>query len=197
MVYCGRHPGGLARFIEGPSSLAAHESFVARGVLPRRNFDERLHKISWAVWRDLLEKISAGRIEPVRKYYLSDGKLDPLTTVIRTGDLANLAKKRGDPNFDFSSWIPAEGSEKIRSPAGRPPNADWDALEHALKLHIDDIGYRTPDHADKKWRRREDVIGWARDFLKARKEYAARTTVAGRIDGMLARLKLGEHQTEI
>jgi hypothetical protein len=97
-----------------------------------------------------------------------------------------------------AGWISAaEGSEKVRFPAGRKPKADWDALEAALKLRIDDIGYPTPDHADKNWRRREDVIRWAQDLLEDRKEPVARTTVAGQIDGMLARLKPGEHQTEI
>jgi hypothetical protein len=194
MVYCGRHPCG--RFIEG-ASLRVHESFVGRSVLPQRNFDERPHKTSWAVWRDLCERVDRGEIEPVRKYYSSDGKLDPLTTVIRTVDLANLAKKRGDSNLDFSSWMPAEGSEKVRFPAGRKPKADWDALEEALKLRIDEIGFPIPDHDDKNWRRKVDVIGWAQDFLEDRKEQAATTTVAGHIDKMLARLKLRNQRTEI
>jgi hypothetical protein len=110
MVYCGRDPGGLARFIEDPS-LSDHESFVGRNVLPRRNFDERPYKISWAVWRDLYEMMDRREIEPVRTYYSSDGKLDPLTTVIRTVDLANLAKKRGDASFDFSPWMPGPTSD--------------------------------------------------------------------------------------
>jgi hypothetical protein len=102
MVYCGRNPGG--RFIEG-GSLREHEGFLGRGS------DEMPYKISWDVWRDLCERVDQGKLEPVRKHYSSDGNLDPRLTVIRTVDLANLAKDRGDSSFDFSSWMPASTAE--------------------------------------------------------------------------------------
>ena len=78
-----------------------------------------------------------------------------------------------------------EESEKVRFPAGRKPKADWDMLKCALQLHINKIGLPTSDHDDKNWRRREDVVCWAQDFLEARKERVARTTVAEQVDRML------------
>jgi hypothetical protein len=78
--------------------------------------------------------------------------------------------------------------EKVRSPAGRKPVADWDALEDALSLRIKEIGFPLLEHHDKTWRRREDVIRWAQDFLEARKEPAARSTVSGRNDKILRRV---------
>ncbi len=115
MVYSGRHPGG--RYIEG-ESLEAHESFLGRGVLLRRGFDERPYKTSWAVYRELCERADRREIKPVRTYFLND-KLDPRLTVIRTVDLANLAEERGDSSFDFSSWMPASTPDVLEHRSNR------------------------------------------------------------------------------
>jgi hypothetical protein len=140
MVYMGRHPGGLARFIEDPT-LADHESFVGRNVLPRRNFDERPYKTSWAVWRDLCEMLDRKEIKPVRTYYCLDGKVDPLTTVIRTVDLASLAKERGDSSFDFSPWTPCPTSDAPppRTEQARQQPARDRARERILAKYSDGL----------------------------------------------------------
>jgi hypothetical protein len=97
-----------------------------------------------------------------------------------------------------AGWISAaEGSEKVRSPAGRKPSADWDALEAALELRIRDEGFPTLDNDDENWRCKADVIRWAQDFLEDRKESVERSTVAGRIYEMLRRPGLGEKESEI
>jgi hypothetical protein len=104
------------------------------------------------------------------------------------------SKRRGGVEARIvTKALPERGSiAKVRSPAGRKPLADWDALEAALELRIDESGLPTPDHEGKKWRCRADVIRWAEDFLEDRKESVAQTTVAGRIDEMLRRLKSGK-----
>lgn len=101
------------------------------------------------------------------------------------------------------AWIAANALpagwtiEKVRSPAGAKPKADWDALEDALKLRVREIDLPDRDHDDKKWRCREDVIRWAQDFLNDRKEPVAHSTIGTRIDAMLRRLRSGEEEPKI
>jgi hypothetical protein len=73
-----------------------------------------------------------------------------------------------------------------RSRAGRKPKLDWDVILLALELRIEKVGFPDRENDDPKWRSRADVIRWAEEMLIARNEDAAPSTIAGRIDEMLA-----------
>jgi hypothetical protein len=75
-----------------------------------------------------------------------------------------------------------------RSRAGAKPKADWDVVREALKIRIKEIGPHGPDHDDVKWRSRADVIRWVDELLIARDEIVAHSTVAERVDKILANI---------
>jgi len=145
MVYSGRPPNNP--FFEG-ASLRELETHLGRGVLLRRNFDERPHQVSYAVYREVCELIGRGEIRPVKTYFLSDGlKLDPRLTTIRTSDFAKLAEKRRDSCFDFSPWTPAPSSEPSPntepSTVAQSPTAPAPSIRRQLKRDLAKARIRT------------------------------------------------------
>jgi hypothetical protein len=70
--------------------------------------------------------IQFGKIEPVRRRFLPNGKIDPLTTEIAVADVAEIARRRGErPRYlahlvDGSLDLPVDGPITSTGCAGRP-----------------------------------------------------------------------------
>jgi hypothetical protein len=95
MVYAGRHPHKV--FLKD-GSIADHLKFLRASIPeePRSRHRARARR-SWDIYRELIARIQNRTIMPIRPAYQSSGEeMDPINTEIRTADLANLAKERGE-----------------------------------------------------------------------------------------------------
>jgi hypothetical protein len=138
MVYSGRHPGG--HFVNGTldwerASLNDFEVFLGR----RAREGER--KLAWDVYCELLNKVKARKIEPVRTAYLPKGELDPRDTVIKTADVAALARERRESPKYLAPWMiapPTDTREGARPlPEATPSVARKPRMSDAeLKLKL-------------------------------------------------------------
>lgn len=101
MVYSGRHPGGVFLSGEtkdpkenfGRASLEEYEIYLGR--TRTRGGDVR-RELALNIYCELLRRIEAKEIVPLKRAYQPDGSLDPRDTLIRTTDLAKLAEERGE-----------------------------------------------------------------------------------------------------
>ncbi len=80
-----------------------------------------------------------------------------------------------------------EQSRHLRQ-GGRPTVADWDAVEAALHLEIEQRGLPSRDN-EKGWRTKEDVCRWVAEVLEARGESAAWSTIRQNVKAMLKRMQ--------
>jgi hypothetical protein len=93
MIYAGRHPH--SRFLKD-GSIHDHLIFLRGGIRerePRTRIGTRSRR-SWDIFCEIIERIKAGRIQPVKLAYDAEGQIDPIRTVIRTSDLQHLATER-------------------------------------------------------------------------------------------------------
>ena len=89
MVYAARHPHG--RFLRGASPedrLLFLKAWIERPRRPAR--------LSWEVYRDMLNRIERGVIRPLRTAYTAKGEIDTVRTVLHIADLAQLAIERNE-----------------------------------------------------------------------------------------------------
>jgi hypothetical protein len=84
---------------------------------------------------------------------------------------------------------------KARVRGGPKPKADWDAVKTAVQHQIEEIGRPAPDHDNKNWRSRADVIRWVEELLIDRGESVAHSTIGERIDKLFP--DLVDRQTEL
>lgn len=101
MVYSGRHPGG--RFLNsekyGRASLRDHERFLGKGSCdPTRG-------LGWYVFGELRRRVAEDSIKPVCPAYMESGEFNPLDTVIKTADVAALARERGEAPEYLAPWM--------------------------------------------------------------------------------------------
>jgi hypothetical protein len=94
MIYTGRHPHeGFLR----DGTVDDHLKFLSAGIPDQPKSRERIRaQRSWDVYCELMKKIEAGTIIPVRAHYQRSGQLNPVLTVIRLADVARLAAERGE-----------------------------------------------------------------------------------------------------
>jgi hypothetical protein len=93
MIYAGRHPA--PRFLKD-GTIHDHLDFLRAGIRerePRSRIRIRARR-SWDIYCEIIARIKAGRIQPLRPAYDAEGQVDPIRTVIRTPDLQDLAKER-------------------------------------------------------------------------------------------------------
>jgi hypothetical protein len=130
-VYLGGHPGG--KFIEG-ASIDALERFLGKEA------PDGARTLVWDIYCELLRRVEAGAIKPVRAAYLRSGKLDTRDTVIKTEDVASLARERGEAPKYLAPWmidpptdmhVDAPGPEAESGAARKPPMSE-EALQHEL-----------------------------------------------------------------
>jgi hypothetical protein len=88
MVYAGRHPHG--RFLRD-APLDERLTFLKAGFGRRR-----AARRSWDIYWEILRKIEQREIVPSRTAYDPHGKVDPIRSLIKTSDLANIAFERGE-----------------------------------------------------------------------------------------------------
>ena len=94
MIYAGRHPHGL--FLKD-GSVDDHLDFLrARFPEQPRSRDRARARRSWDISCELINRIQNRTIEPVRIAYQPSGEIDPTRTLIRTSDVASLARERGE-----------------------------------------------------------------------------------------------------
>jgi hypothetical protein len=93
MVYASRHP--LPQLLRD-GSVQDHEQFLRAGIRERERRARIRARRSWDICCELINRIKAGRLVPVKCAYLEDGEIDPRGTVIETADLILLAKDRGE-----------------------------------------------------------------------------------------------------
>jgi hypothetical protein len=101
------------------------------------------------------------------------GRVPPMgyLALVKTGQvfvspeaLALFAKQRG---FAMPEWL----LSRVETPqaergGGRPPAADWDALEVALEREIDAVGFPSKD-GPPGWQFNADVVRWLEPLLGA------------------------------
>ena len=83
------------------------------------------------------------------------------------------------------------GASPTRSAAkkgGRPPSADWEALEEALKHEIAERGLPDPLNVDG-WQRQSDVESWLALCLQREGNDVADSTIRDHARDMLSKLK--------
>jgi hypothetical protein len=98
MIYSGRHPH--ESFLRD-GDVDDYLKFLKAGIpkVPRSKKRARARR-SWDIYCELMKRIEAGAITPVRFAYQRSGELDPIRTVIRLDDVAALATDRGErPNY--------------------------------------------------------------------------------------------------
>jgi hypothetical protein len=88
MVYAGRHPH--KRFLRD-FPLDERLTFLKAGFGRRR-----AARRSWDIYLEILKKIEQREIAPSRTAYDPHGKVDPIRSLIKTSDLADLAFERGE-----------------------------------------------------------------------------------------------------
>jgi hypothetical protein len=88
MIYAGRHPAG--RFLKD-GSVEDHLDFLKAGMSKGGKA-----RLSWDIYCEIIRRIERGEIKPLQVRYLPSGEIDPVRTVIRTSDLARLARERGE-----------------------------------------------------------------------------------------------------
>jgi hypothetical protein len=103
MIYAGRHPS--SRLLRD-ASLEDVEIFLGReaqsddDAKPKHRGAQRrwaaARRLSWDIYCTLKGMVERGEIKPVRESFSPSGKLDPRRTTIRTADVADLAKQRGE-----------------------------------------------------------------------------------------------------
>jgi len=71
---------------------------------------------------------------------------------------------------------------------GRPPVADWDVIEHLLRLEIKKKGLPSPDN-EEGWWTKADVCRSVADMLDARNEHAAPSTIRDHVNAVLKGVK--------
>jgi hypothetical protein len=135
MVYSGRHPGG--RFVEGAggydrASIDQHELFLGRGAR------EGPQKLAWDVYCELLRRVVAGEIKPIKAAYTPAGAIDPRDTVIATADVAALARERNESLGYLAPWM----RERPRKKRIQPQR------EQAKQLILQRYGDRVPSEQD-------------------------------------------------
>ena len=76
---------------------------------------------------------------------------------IRPEALALFAKQR---DLAMPDWLRSQvGAPQAEGRGGRPPAADWAALEEALEREIDAVGFPRRD-GPPDWRSNADVVRW-------------------------------------
>jgi hypothetical protein len=124
MVYAGRHP--LPRFLRD-GSIKDHERFLCAGIRegePRAAIRARR---SWDIYCELINRIKAGRLVPIKLAYLEDGEIDPRGTVIETADLVQLANERGEQPKYLRHLLTTSGDQASKRPVTRNVAATFTA----------------------------------------------------------------------
>jgi hypothetical protein len=95
MVYAGRHPYPYFFDVKG-RGIKEHLEFLRLGLAQSSPRKRVRAQRSWDIYCGLMRRIEQGKIQPVKFAYDRLGRIDPRRTQIRTSDLANLAKERGE-----------------------------------------------------------------------------------------------------
>jgi hypothetical protein len=149
MIYAGRHPA--EGFLRG-STVDYYLKFLRAGIPDPPKSRERIRaQRSWNVYCDLMKRIEAGAIVPVRAHYQRSGQIDPVSTVIRLTDVAKLAIERGERPKTLRH-IQVEQPQQVEQPrrkvgrkskkseyearyaGGPPPTAEQVAREYGVHL---------------------------------------------------------------
>jgi hypothetical protein len=161
MIYACRHP--LPRFLKD-GNIEEHLGFLRAGVRDSELYttDRASAQLSWDIYCELMKRIASGKVNPLSSAYFEDGKINPVRTLIRTLDVAELARERGE-RPKYLSHLQTDQAETRPAP---PSNRE----EHSLAAKPasprrkrgpvpDTVGYGASDRAlfsDIERIRRED-----------------------------------------
>jgi hypothetical protein len=95
MVYAGRHPYPYFFDVKG-RGIKEHLEFLRLGLAQSSPRKRVRAQRSWDIYCELIRRIEQSRIQPVKLAYDRLGSIDLRRTQIRTSDLADLAKERGE-----------------------------------------------------------------------------------------------------
>jgi hypothetical protein len=129
-VYFGGHPGGSLE----EASIDILERFLGREA------PDGARTLAWDIYCELVRRVEAGTIKPVRAAYLPSGKINPRDTVIKTEDVAALARERRESPKYLAPWMVVspthmqEGVPRLPAEAGavRIPPISAEALQQEL-----------------------------------------------------------------
>jgi hypothetical protein len=120
------------------------------------------------------------------------GRVPPMgyLALVKTGQvfvspeaLALFAKQRG---FAMPDWLLSRVGTPQAGRSGRPPAADWPALEEALEREIDAVGF--PErNGEPGWSRIADVLRWLE--LRTGKDNPGKTALKENAKKMLDRIR--------
>jgi hypothetical protein len=95
MVYAGRHPYPYFFDVKG-RGIKEHLEFLRLGLAQSSPRKRVRAQRSWDICREIIIRIERGQIRPIKTAYDARGDVDISRTQIRTSDLADLAKERGE-----------------------------------------------------------------------------------------------------
>ena len=178
MVYAGRHPYPYF-FDVKDRSIEAHLEFLKLGLAQSPPRKRVRAERSWDIYCELIRRIEQSRIQPVKLASDPLGGIDPCRTRIRTSDLADLAKERGEtPRYlrhllinlpsDASATLQTEATLAERSEGrGKQRIATRPARELAV-MALDEIYPEgTPSQAEEP---NKTLCGKVGDWLKTKKQ---------------------------
>jgi hypothetical protein len=119
MVYSGRHPYPYFFDVKG-RGIKEHLEFLRLGLVQSSPRKRMRAQRSWDIYCELIRRIEQSRIQPVKLASDPLGGIDPCRTRIRTSDLADLAKERGEkPRYlrHLPINLPSEESETVQTEA--------------------------------------------------------------------------------
>ena len=95
MVYAGRHPYPYFFDVKG-RGIKEHLELLRLGLAQSSPRKRVRAQRSWDIYCELIKRIEQTRIQPVKLAYDRLRSIDLRRTQIRTSDLADLAKERGE-----------------------------------------------------------------------------------------------------
>ena len=179
MVYAGRHPYPYFFDVKG-RGIKEHLEFLRLGLAQSSPRKRVCAQLSWDICREIIIRIERGQIRPIKTAcYDARGEIDICRTQIRTSDLADLAKDRGEtPKYlrhllinlpsDASATLQTEATLAERSEGrGKQRIATRPARELAV-MALDEIYPEgTPSQAEEP---NKTLCGKVGDWLKTKKQ---------------------------
>lgn len=113
-------------------SIDDHLKFLGAGIREQPRSRRRVRaRRSRDIYWELIARIKNRTITPIRPAYQHSGELDPINTVIRTADLANIAEERGEQPKYLTKYLRLKTSpvaqRQRRGPAPGTVNRYGDA----------------------------------------------------------------------
>jgi hypothetical protein len=125
------------------------------------------------------------------------GKIEPAPLLLQ-----DALEQRRILGSAFAAWVRARKAKvvliadvvgpkvtpfRVVNKGGRPPGADWEAVEQALRIEVKARGF--PEPGNKDWETQADVERWVANLLQHRKEEVGDTRIRDHVREIIAKLR--------